>query len=77
MSREGERIKRALVDEDDDDADAVKDEKDDGAAASERTSVISSSLLISPELEYAKKSGGERKRVDLALFFALFLQYGV
>ncbi|RYP82218.1 hypothetical protein DL769_001712 [Monosporascus sp. CRB-8-3] len=36
-------------------------------------SVLEPSLSIAPTLDYAKKSGGERKRVDLALFFALFM----
>lgn len=35
--------------------------------------VLDHSLSINPTLAYAKKSGGERKRVDLALFFALFM----
>ncbi|KAK7756803.1 hypothetical protein SLS62_001248 [Diatrype stigma] len=37
------------------------------------SSVLDPSLSINPALAYAKKSGGERKRVDLALFFALFM----
>ncbi|RYP56081.1 hypothetical protein DL771_012144 [Monosporascus sp. 5C6A] len=36
-------------------------------------SLLEPSLSISSTLDYAKKSGGERKRVDLALFFALFM----
>ncbi|RYO91757.1 hypothetical protein DL766_002397 [Monosporascus sp. MC13-8B] len=36
-------------------------------------SVLEPSLSIASTLDYAKKSGGERKRVDLALFFALFM----
>ena len=36
-------------------------------------SVLKPSMSIDPTLDYAKKSGGERKRVDLALFFALFI----
>ncbi|KAI5860341.1 P-loop containing nucleoside triphosphate hydrolase protein [Durotheca rogersii] len=39
----------------------------------EPASVLDPSLSIDPALEYAKKSSGERKRVDLALFFALFM----
>ncbi|KAI1506763.1 P-loop containing nucleoside triphosphate hydrolase protein [Biscogniauxia marginata] len=38
-----------------------------------RASVLEPSLSMAPTLGYAKKSGGERKRVDLALFFALFV----
>ena len=37
------------------------------------TSVLEPSLSITSTFAYAKKSGGERKRVDLALFFALFM----
>ncbi|KAI5923531.1 P-loop containing nucleoside triphosphate hydrolase protein [Camillea tinctor] len=37
------------------------------------TPVLDPSLSMSTTLGYAKKSGGERKRVDLALFFALFV----
>ncbi|KAK8113579.1 hypothetical protein PG984_014105 [Apiospora sp. TS-2023a] len=33
----------------------------------------STSLGVTPALAYAKRSGGERKRIDLALFFALAL----
>ncbi|RYP20434.1 hypothetical protein DL765_002810 [Monosporascus sp. GIB2] len=36
-------------------------------------SVLEPSLSIAPTLNYAKKGGNERKRVDLALFFALFI----
>ncbi|RYP11972.1 hypothetical protein DL767_011541 [Monosporascus sp. MG133] len=36
-------------------------------------SVLEPSLSIASTLDYAKKSSGERKRVDLALFFALFM----
>ncbi|KAI0883751.1 P-loop containing nucleoside triphosphate hydrolase protein [Annulohypoxylon maeteangense] len=37
------------------------------------TSVLEPSLSMASTLGYSKKSGGERKRVDLALFFALFV----
>ncbi|KAH6887486.1 P-loop containing nucleoside triphosphate hydrolase protein [Thelonectria olida] len=39
-------------------------------------SVLDRSLAVNPSLAYGKRSGGERKRVDLALFFAL-LQLGL
>ncbi|KAI8963130.1 P-loop containing nucleoside triphosphate hydrolase protein [Daldinia sp. FL1419] len=39
----------------------------------ESTSVLEPSLSMNPALDYAKRSGGERKRVDLALFFAIFM----
>ncbi|KAK2593510.1 hypothetical protein QQS21_008776 [Conoideocrella luteorostrata] len=34
-------------------------------------SVLDRTLAVHPSLAYGKRSGGERKRVDLALFFAL------
>ena len=46
--------------------------EDDECGNVDKTSVLDPSLSINPALEYAKKSGGERKRVNLALFFALF-----
>ncbi|KAI1088923.1 P-loop containing nucleoside triphosphate hydrolase protein [Rostrohypoxylon terebratum] len=46
-------------------------EIDDGD--SEKTTVLEPSLSMTSTLGYSKKSGGERKRVDLALFFALFV----
>ncbi|KAI1469642.1 P-loop containing nucleoside triphosphate hydrolase protein [Daldinia caldariorum] len=49
------------------------EEGDDHEANQESTSVLEPSLSINPALDYAKRSGGERKRVDLALFFALFM----
>lgn len=42
-------------------------ELDDGVPAS----VLDSSLAVDARLSYGKRSGGERKRIDLALFFAL------
>ncbi|KAI1100124.1 P-loop containing nucleoside triphosphate hydrolase protein [Jackrogersella minutella] len=57
---------RTLFEEDDE---ADDDHDDDG----EKTSVLESSLSIASTIGYSKKSGGERKRVDLALFFALFI----
>ncbi|KAI1802666.1 P-loop containing nucleoside triphosphate hydrolase protein [Daldinia bambusicola] len=49
------------------------EEGDDHEENQESTSVLEPSLSINPALDYAKRSGGERKRVDLALFFALFM----
>ncbi|KAI1480303.1 P-loop containing nucleoside triphosphate hydrolase protein [Daldinia eschscholtzii] len=49
------------------------EESEDHGAKQESTSVLEPSLSINPSLDYAKRSGGERKRVDLALFFALFM----
>ncbi|KAI1660655.1 P-loop containing nucleoside triphosphate hydrolase protein [Daldinia decipiens] len=40
------------------------------------TSVLEPSLSMNQALDYAKRSGGERKRVDLALFFALSMMAG-
>ncbi|KAI0594692.1 P-loop containing nucleoside triphosphate hydrolase protein [Biscogniauxia sp. FL1348] len=51
------------------DGEVANNDPDDGTA----TSVLDPSLSMSVTLGYAKKSGGERKRVDLALFFALFV----
>ncbi|KAF3056472.1 hypothetical protein GL218_06371 [Daldinia childiae] len=42
----------------------------------ESTSVLEPSLSMNQALDYAKRSGGERKRVDLALFFALSMMAG-
>ncbi|KAH8742194.1 hypothetical protein F5883DRAFT_675614 [Diaporthe sp. PMI_573] len=42
-----------------------EDEQDTSAAA------LDSSLSVDARLSYGKRSGGERKRIDLALFFAL------
>lgn len=44
-----------------------------GSSSQKSASVLEPSLSINPSLAYAKRSGGERKRVDLALFFALFM----
>lgn len=41
----------------------------DGSA--ETAAALDSSLSVDPRLSYGKRSGGERKRIDLALFFAL------
>ncbi|KAH7176402.1 hypothetical protein EDB81DRAFT_772574 [Dactylonectria macrodidyma] len=38
---------------------------------SDSGSVLDRTLAVHPSLAYGKRSGGERKRVDLALFFAL------
>ncbi|KAI1445161.1 P-loop containing nucleoside triphosphate hydrolase protein [Annulohypoxylon stygium] len=54
-----------------DDGEADDERIDDGD--SEKTSVLEPSLSMTSTLGYSKKSGGERKRVDLALFFALFV----
>ncbi|KAI0017533.1 P-loop containing nucleoside triphosphate hydrolase protein [Xylariomycetidae sp. FL0641] len=37
----------------------------------EQNGVLGRTLTIDPSLAYAKRSGGERKRIDLALFFGL------
>ncbi|KAI1494838.1 P-loop containing nucleoside triphosphate hydrolase protein [Biscogniauxia mediterranea] len=47
------------------------DQDDKGTTTT--TPVLDPSLSMSTTLGYAKRSGGERKRVDLALFFALFV----
>lgn len=49
------------------------DDRDDNQ---ESTSVLEPSLSMNQALDYAKRSGGERKRVDLALFFALSMMAG-
>ncbi|KAK5988331.1 Cytochrome P450 monooxygenase [Cladobotryum mycophilum] len=38
---------------------------------SSSSSVLDRTLAVHPSLAYGKRSGGERKRIDLALFFAL------
>ncbi|KAI1452138.1 P-loop containing nucleoside triphosphate hydrolase protein [Annulohypoxylon moriforme] len=58
---------KALFEEDDE---ADDDDDDDDRS---KTSVLEPSLSMASTLDYPKKSGGERKRVDLALFFALFV----
>ncbi|KAK7429694.1 hypothetical protein QQZ08_003720 [Neonectria magnoliae] len=45
------------------------------SSCSSSGSVLDRTLAVHPSLAYGKRSGGERKRVDLALFFAL-LQLG-
>ncbi|KAI1080798.1 P-loop containing nucleoside triphosphate hydrolase protein [Whalleya microplaca] len=57
---------KALFEEDGD----VDDDHDDDKG---NTAVLEPSLSIASTLGYSKRSGGERKRVDLALFFALFM----
>ncbi|KAI0135935.1 P-loop containing nucleoside triphosphate hydrolase protein [Daldinia grandis] len=49
---------------------------DDDDGNQESTSVLEPSLSMNQALDYAKRSGGERKRVDLALFFALSMMAG-
>ncbi|KAK3291702.1 uncharacterized protein B0H64DRAFT_468369 [Chaetomium fimeti] len=44
---------------------------DDTADPSPSESVLDATLAVNPSLAYNKRSSGERKRVDLALFFAL------
>ncbi|KAK8043785.1 hypothetical protein PG994_012623 [Apiospora phragmitis] len=48
------------------------DEKGEKSSSAPRL-LDSTSLGVTPALAYAKRSGGERKRIDLALFFALVL----
>ena len=60
----------SAVDEEEDNE--VDDASGNETKRPDKTSVLDPSLSINAALEYAKKSGGERKRVDLALFFALF-----
>ncbi|KAL7623337.1 hypothetical protein AAE478_007018 [Parahypoxylon ruwenzoriense] len=50
-----------------------EDDDDNNNIDPKSTSVLDPSLSINPALEYAKKSSGERKRVDLALFFTIFM----
>ncbi|VUC28463.1 unnamed protein product [Clonostachys rosea] len=47
------------------------DYADDATEDSSSGSVLQPTLAVHPSLAYGKRSGGERKRVDLALFFAL------
>ncbi|KAK8064295.1 P-loop containing nucleoside triphosphate hydrolase protein [Apiospora saccharicola] len=49
-----------------------KKKKEESTTPSDRL-LDSTSLGVTPALAYAKRSGGERKRIDLALFFALAL----
>lgn len=59
--------------------DREKEQKSSKKRKEEENSIPSSRLLdstslgVTPALAYAKRSGGERKRIDLALFFALAL----
>ncbi|KAI0849006.1 P-loop containing nucleoside triphosphate hydrolase protein [Daldinia vernicosa] len=55
---------------------ALFKEYEDGDGSQESTSVLEPSLSMNQALDYAKRSGGERKRVDLALFFALSMMAG-
>lgn len=50
-----------------DDESADEDEHNDGKGSA----ILDSSLNVKSALAYGKRSGGERKRIDLALFFAL------
>ncbi len=67
------RKKRTKKDKNDDSGEATATSSSSSSSSSSLLSVLDSTLTMSPALEYAKKSGGERKRVDLALFFALFV----
>ncbi|KAI1212620.1 P-loop containing nucleoside triphosphate hydrolase protein [Annulohypoxylon truncatum] len=49
------------------------DDRGDNNDPGGKASVLEPSLSMAPTIGYSKRSGGERKRVDLALFFALFV----
>lgn len=50
---------------------AVDPEDDQDPDSRQNTGLLDQSLGVNKELSYAKRSGGERKRIDLAVFFAL------
>ncbi|KAL7928583.1 P-loop containing nucleoside triphosphate hydrolase protein [Trichoderma chlorosporum] len=56
---------RSLLDSDSDSVDTAKDLPHSAG------SVLGRTLAVNPSLAYGKRSSGERKRIDLALYFAL------
>ncbi|KAI1194367.1 P-loop containing nucleoside triphosphate hydrolase protein [Nemania serpens] len=50
---------------------AVDPEYDQGLESRQNTGLLDQTLGVTKEISYAKRSGGERKRIDLAVFFAL------
>ncbi|PSR75506.1 hypothetical protein BD289DRAFT_463995 [Coniella lustricola] len=53
------------------DHDPSDQQQQDGIEAPASAAALDSSLSVDSRLSYGKRSGGERKRIDLALFFAL------
>ncbi|KAI0147344.1 P-loop containing nucleoside triphosphate hydrolase protein [Xylariaceae sp. FL1272] len=47
------------------------DDEPENTSRSSRPALLDKTLSVSKTLSYAKRSGGERKRIDLAVFFAL------
>ncbi|KAI1355564.1 P-loop containing nucleoside triphosphate hydrolase protein [Xylaria sp. FL0043] len=49
----------------------AEDDQDTPSAQQQPTGLLDQTLGVAKTLSYAKRSGGERKRIDLAVFFAL------